>query len=90
MSANETRAERTGQFPMARRLGGISIGASSRPPCSCRPRKTLNVFRGKNTAHMVSTVRGTRQRIIAVFSYFERPGVVFSREEQIGFYGRAR
>ena len=51
---------------------------------------TLNVFRGKNTAHMVSTVRGTRERIIAVFSYFDRPGVVFSKEEQTGFYGRAR
>jgi hypothetical protein len=48
------------------------------------------VFRGKNTAHMVSTVRGTRDRIIAVFSYFDRPGVVFSREEQRGFYGRTR
>ncbi len=49
---------------------------------------TLNVFRGKNTAHMVGTVRGARARIIAVFSYFDRPGVVFSKEEQIGFYGR--
>jgi hypothetical protein len=49
---------------------------------------TLNVFRGKNTAHKVSTVRGSRERIIAVFSYFDRPGVVFSREDQIGFYGR--
>ena len=50
---------------------------------------TMNVFRGKNTAHKVSTVRGTRERIIAVFSYFDRPGVVFSKDEQIGFYGRA-
>ena len=50
---------------------------------------TLNVFRGKNTAHKVSTVKGNRERIIAVFSYFDRPGVVFSKEEQIGFYGRA-
>jgi len=50
---------------------------------------TLNVFRGKNTAHMVSTVRGSRERIIAVFFYFQRPGVVLSREEQIGFYGRS-
>lgn len=49
---------------------------------------TLNVFRGKNTAHKVSTVRGPRERIIAVFSYFDRPGVVFSREDQLGFYGR--
>jgi hypothetical protein len=50
---------------------------------------TLNVFRGKNTAHKVSTVRGDRDRIIAVFSYFDRPGVVFSKEDQIGFYGRS-
>ncbi len=49
---------------------------------------TLNVFRGKNTAHKVSTVKGKRERLIAVFSYFDRPGVVFSKEEQIGFYGR--
>jgi hypothetical protein len=50
---------------------------------------TLNVFRGKNTAHKVSTVKGKRERMIAVFSYFDRPGVVFSKEDQIGFYGRA-
>jgi hypothetical protein len=50
---------------------------------------TLNVFRGKNTAHKTNQVRGPRERIIAVFSYFDRPGVVFSREDQIGFYGRS-
>ncbi len=50
---------------------------------------TLNVFRGRNTAHRVSTVRGARPRIIAVFSFYERPGVRFTAEEQIGFYGRA-
>ena len=49
---------------------------------------TLNVFRGKNTAHKVGTVRGPHERMIAVFSYFDRPGVVFSREDQLGFYGR--
>ncbi len=49
---------------------------------------TLNVFKGKNTAHKVSTIRGSRERLIAVFSYYEKPGVVFTREEQIGFYGR--
>jgi hypothetical protein len=49
---------------------------------------TLNVFRGKNTAHKTNQVRGVRERIIAVFSYFDRPGVVFSKEDQIGFYGR--
>jgi hypothetical protein len=50
---------------------------------------TLNVFRGKNTAHKVSAVRGNKERMIAVFSYFDRPGVVFTKEDQIGFYGRA-
>lgn len=50
---------------------------------------TLNVFRGKNTAHRVTTVEGERERMIAVFSYYEKPGVMFSNEERVGFYGRA-
>lgn len=50
---------------------------------------TLNVFRGKNTAHRVTTVRGAKERIIAVYSYYERQGVMFTDEERIGFYGRA-
>lgn len=50
---------------------------------------TLNVFAGKNTAHRVTPVRGDRHRIIAVFTYFENPGVTFSKEERLGFYGRA-
>ncbi len=50
---------------------------------------TLNVFRGKNTAHRVTPIAGARERIIAVFSYYDRPGVQFSEEERIGFYGRA-
>lgn len=50
---------------------------------------TLNVFRGRNTAHRVTPVRGARERLIAVFSFYERPGVMFSPEELIGFYGRA-
>lgn len=50
---------------------------------------TLNVFRGKNTPHKVAPVKGGRTRVIAVFSFFEQPGVMFSDEERIGFYGRA-
>lgn len=50
---------------------------------------TLNVFRGKNTAHRVTPVKGEPPRIIAVFSFFDRPGVRFTAEEQKGFYGRA-
>jgi len=50
---------------------------------------TLNVFKGKNTLHRVTPCKGPRERYIAVFSYYEKPGVMFSKDEQIGFYGRA-
>lgn len=49
---------------------------------------TLNVFRGKNTAHRVTPVAGDRARVIAVFSYYENPGATFTAEERIGFFGR--
>lgn len=49
---------------------------------------TLNVFRGRNTAHRVTAVRGPVPRMIAVFSYYARPGVTFTSEERRGFYGR--
>ena len=49
---------------------------------------TLNVFMGRNTAHRVTPVEGERSRIIAVFSYYETPGVAFSDAERLGFYGR--
>jgi hypothetical protein len=51
---------------------------------------TLNVFRGKNTLHRVNPPVGDRDRLIAIFSYYERPGVNFSAEERVGFYGRER
>lgn len=50
---------------------------------------TLNVFRGRNTAHRVTPVSGTTARMIAVFSFYDRPGVRMTPEEQQGFYGRA-
>ena len=50
---------------------------------------TLNVFKGKNTAHRVTPVEGASNRVIAVFSFYDRPGVTFSAEERRGFYGRA-
>ncbi len=49
---------------------------------------TLNVFRGKNTLHRVTPIRGERERIIAVFSYFEHPAVRLTDEDNLGFYGR--
>ena len=50
---------------------------------------TLNVFRGKNTAHRVTPIEGKIPRVIAVFSYYEQPGVMFTPEERTDFYGRA-
>ena len=49
---------------------------------------TLNVFKGRYTAHRVTPVGGGKERIVAVFSYYEQPDVVFSEEERLGFYGR--
>lgn len=49
---------------------------------------TLNVFKGRNTAHRITPVEGTRPRIIAVFSYYETPDIFFTKAERIGFYGR--
>jgi len=49
---------------------------------------TLNMFKGRYTAHRVTPVEGELERIIAVFSYYETPGVMFSETERLGFYGR--
>ena len=49
----------------------------------------LTVFAGHHTAHRVTPTRGERDRVVAVFSYYERPGVVFTSAERMGFYGRA-
>ncbi len=49
----------------------------------------LNVFKGRNTPHCVTPVEGPVDRVIAVFSYYPRPGVQFTAEERLGFYGRA-
>lgn len=50
---------------------------------------TLNVFKGRNTLHRVCPPSGSKDRIIAILSYYERAGVVLSAEERLGFYGRA-
>ena len=51
---------------------------------------TLNVFKGTNTLHRVAPVQGPQDRIITIFTYYEKPGKRFSAEEQIGFYGRSK
>lgn len=49
---------------------------------------TLNVFRGVNTPHRVTQVKGDKARMIAVLTYYEQPGAAFTDTEQMGFYGR--
>jgi hypothetical protein len=49
----------------------------------------LNVFRGVHTLHRVVPVQGPVERLVAIFSFFDRPGVRMTAQEQSGFYGRA-
>lgn len=49
---------------------------------------TLNVFRGRNSAHRITPVAGDTSRIIAVFSYYETRHAAFSDDERLYFYGR--
>jgi hypothetical protein len=70
---------------VARLLAGQDAGVKA---LALKP-GTLNVFRGRNTAHRVTPAKGPRARMVAVFSFYERPGVTFTEEERIGFYGRA-
>lgn len=49
----------------------------------------LNVFRGVNTLHRVVRVKGPTERMVAIFSFFDRPGVAMTPKEQSGFYGRS-
>ncbi|MBT3925730.1 MAG: 2OG-Fe(II) oxygenase [Rhodospirillaceae bacterium] len=58
---------------------GLSLAAGS-----------LNIFKGKYAAHRVTPVAGAKTRIIAVFSYYERPGRCFSATERREFYGRSQ
>ena len=50
---------------------------------------TLNVFAGYRSPHHVTPARGGRMRLVAVLSFMEQPGVMFSAEDRVRFYGRA-
>ncbi len=47
----------------------------------------LNVFRGIDTLHRVMPVRGPTERMVAIFSFYDRPGVTMTAKDQMGFYG---
>lgn len=80
---------RTADNPNYEGVAELLEGRDPKVQKLCLSAGTLNVFRGKNTAHRVTPVQGQRERMVAVFSYYEKPGVMFTPEEQIGFYGRA-
>ncbi len=49
----------------------------------------LNVFRGVNTLHRVVPVKGKKERLVAIFAFYDRPDVAMTAQEQVGFYGRS-
>ena len=51
---------------------------------------TLMMFCGKYSVHRVSPVRGTRPRMIALFSYDKRPDKMFSDATAARVFGRKR
>jgi hypothetical protein len=75
--------------PNYEEVGRVLRGETDRIRVNPLAAGTLNVFAGKNSLHRVSTVQGQRSRLVAVFSYYERPGVLFSEKERLGFYGRS-
>lgn len=49
---------------------------------------TLVLFRGKNSIHRVTPIEGQRPRIIALFSYDQRPDMHFSERSRMNVLGR--
>jgi len=50
---------------------------------------TLALFRGRHALHRVTRVSGNRQRIIALLSYHEQPGLMNGADAQFRVFGRA-
>jgi hypothetical protein len=80
---------RSDDDPNYRGVGRMLTGADDQVRQLPVSAGTLNLFKGRNTAHRVTPVSGHTDRIVAVFSYCRQPDVLFSPEERIGFYGRA-
>ena len=49
---------------------------------------TLSLFRGQRSLHHVTPVEGRRERLIALFSYDRKPGMVFDRAVHLNALGR--
>ena len=49
---------------------------------------TLSIFAGRNTLHRVTTVEGSRHRLVPVLTYDVKPGSMNSDEVKMLFWGR--
>jgi hypothetical protein len=61
--------------PRLRRIGAIEPGC-------------LALFRGQRSLHHVTEVEGSRARLIALFSYDRKPGMMFRPEVHLRSLGR--
>lgn len=50
---------------------------------------TMTLFAGRNSLHRVAPVEGSGCRRMAVLSYMEKPGFLYSAKDRVRFYGRA-
>lgn len=66
----------------------VLAGTSPRAEKVSRDPGELTIFRGCNSLHRVSPVEGDRLRLMAVFVYEDRPGVVGDPEVNMTVYGR--
>lgn len=69
---------------VARALAGQEAGVI-RPTMKAG---TFSVFRGRRALHRVSPAKGGRQRLIALFSYDRKPGMMFTPEVYRVAFGR--
>ena len=49
---------------------------------------TLVLFRGRNSMHRVTPVKGDRTRMLVVLAYNAEPGIALSEAARMTFYGR--
>ena len=49
---------------------------------------TLVLFRGRNSMHRVTPVKGSQTRMLAVLAYNAEPGISLSESARMTFYGR--
>jgi hypothetical protein len=84
---SEFRSEYTSTLLLPAELGG-EFDYHRGPRAKDDP-KSDGVTRALQREDSEATVRGAHNRLIAVSSYCNRPGVLLSERERLGFYGRS-